>query len=203
VLANLDTNIDQMTNTITAGPQQAFDAAQNSHDDLVANGQRAQLLAVAMQKAYTQRTQAALDELGQLLPMTAVATGSNTRAKMAVPLGNLVAYSQIMGKFKSNKQQIVAASRQRMQALMPALAQYTAVRNKAIAARSSAASYKISFSQKMATTFANKNQTQINALRDQLIAQARTQYAAEPTMRDKIIALLTSEAARIKPVPGD
>jgi len=202
VLANLDTNINQMTNTITAGPQAAFDAAQGAHDDLVANGRRAQLLAAAMQTAYEQRTQAAQNALGALLPLTAVATGNATTARTVVPLGNIVAYGQIMNKFKSDKQQVAVAARQRMQVLVPALAEFKAVRAKAAAARAAAGTYKTNFNQKLTATFANKTQAEINTLRDQLVAQARSQYSGDPRTRDKVIALLQSETARLKAVPS-
>ncbi len=202
VMANLDTNIKQMTNTITAGPQAAFDAAQAPHDDLVANARRAQLLAAAMQTAYTERTQAARNALSDLLPLTAEATGTSATARTVKPLGNIAAYGQIMNKFKGEKQQIAVAARQRMEALAPVLSQFKALRARAAAARAAAPTYKINFTRKLNATFANKTPAEINKLRDQFIVQARSQYAGDPRTRDKVIALLQSETAKLKPAPA-
>ncbi len=198
VMANLDTNIQQMVNTITAGPEAAFAQAQGAHDELLANAQRAGQIASAMQTAYTSRTQASQNALSQLLPLPNVTSSGQA---YAIQTGNARSYSQIMLKFKNNKAGIVSAAHQRMQVLIPALAQFKTVRTKALAARSAAAATKASFTQKLNATFANKTRAQIDSLRDQLITQARTQFAGDAKTRDKVIALLTSETARLKPTP--
>lgn len=196
VLANLDTNLQQMVNTITAGPEAAFGQAQGAHDELLANAQRAEQIAAAMRKAYADRTPASQSVLSQLLPLPNV---TSTGQAYAIRSGGALPYAQMMVKFKSNKAAVVSAAHQRMQILVPALAQFKSVRNKALAARSAAAATKASFTQKLNATFANKTRAQIDSLRDQLIAQARTQLAGDPKTRDKVIALLTSETAKLKP----
>ncbi len=107
-----------------------------------------------------------------------------------------------MNKFRSDKQHVAVAARQRMEALVPVLAQFKALRARAAAARTAAPTYKINFTQKLNATFANKTRAEINRLRDQLVAQARSQYAADPRTRDKVIALLQSETAMINAIPA-
>jgi hypothetical protein len=201
VLANLDTNINQMVDTITAGPQRAFDAAQPMQDELVGGGQRAKQIASAMQMAYSSRTQTSLNALSELLPLTAVGTSNNAVATSLVPTGALQLYSQIISKFKNDKQKIAPQAKQSMQALTPLLNQLKSLHTQAVAAHSSVLTYKNNFMQKLNTMFSNKTQAEINAQRDQLISQAQAQYASDPKTRDKIVALLASETAKVRAVP--
>ena len=200
VLNNLDTNIGQMVQTITQGPQKAFDAAQPLQDELIGNAHRAHEIAAAMQAAYTQRTPASEIALSKLLPLPAVVSSSNTEAKIVAP-GGYSSYSQTLSRFKNNKQTIAPAAKQRMQAIVPALTKFKELRNRALAVRSAAPTYKTNFTQKLNAAFVNKTQAEINSQRDQLIAQARAQYANDPKTRDKLIALFTSETSKIRAVP--
>lgn len=148
VLNNLDTNIGQTVQTITQGPQKAFDAAQPLQDELIGNAQRAQQIAAAMQAAYTQRTSSSEIALSKLLPFPSVVPSSNTETKIVTPAG-YSSYSQVLLKFRNNKQMIAPAAKQRMQAIVPALAKFKELRSKALAARSAAPTYKTNFTQKL------------------------------------------------------
>ena len=72
----------------------------------------------------------------------------------------------------------------------------------AAAARAAAPTYKINVTQKLNATFANKTRAEINRPRDQVVAQARSQYAGDPRTRDKVIALLQPETAMINAIPA-
>lgn len=200
VLNNLDTNISQMVQTITQGPQKAFDAAQPLQDELGANAQRAKEIAAAMQNAYTQRTEASQIALSKLLPFPSVAATSSNQTRILTPTGTK-SYSEVLLKFKNNRQTIVPAAKQRMQAIAPLLAKFKELHSKAIAAHSASPTYKANFTQKLNASLANKTQAEINSQRDQLIAQARAQYANDPKTRDKLVALFTSETSKIRAVP--
>ena len=152
-----------------------------------------------MQTAYTQRPPASEIALSNLLPAPSVVSASNTEAKSVAP-GSYSSYSQVLSRFKNNKQTIAPAAKQRMQAIVPALTKFKELRNRALAVRSAAPTYKTNFTQKLNAAFVNKTQAEINSQRDQLIAQARAQYANDPKTRDKLIALFTSETSKIHPV---
>ena len=118
-----------------------------------------------------------------------------------MPSGALRPYSQIIAKFKNDKQKIAPQAKQSMQALTPLLNQLKSLHTQAVAAHSSVPTYKNNFLQKLNAMFTNKTQAEINAERDQLISQAQAQYASDPKTRDKIVALLTSEIAKVRAVP--
>ena len=193
VLANLDTNVDQMVNAITAGPQKAFDAAQPLHDELVGNAARAAQIAAAMQTAYAKRTQASQVALSELLPRGAVPAGAK-----AVELGGRRSFAQIQLAFRKNVESIRPAASERMQALKPLLAQYKALRAEALAARSKAPAYRSDFGRRLDAACAGKTQAEILAQRDQWIADARRQFAGDPKTRDAVIALITSESSKVR-----
>ncbi len=198
VMANLDVNINQMVTSILAGPQKAFDAAQPAYDELTGNGDRAKAIAAAMQAAYSQRTQASQNALAELLPFPSVATSSNLKARSLVGAGGRRLYAQMMSTVKARQQQVANASKQKIQAIGPLVSQYKTLRTQAAAARAAVPTYKANFSRQLSATMAGKTQAQINAQRDALVAQARSQFAGDPKTRDTVIQMVQTESAKIK-----
>jgi hypothetical protein len=197
VLENLDTNIAQLVEGITSGPQQAFDAAQPAYDELLTNAERAKEIAAAMSRAHTERSQASQNALSDLLPFPAVASSSNARAR-SLATGGRPLYAQLMSTAKTRKQQIAVAPVRDVKAIAPLAAQLKTLRGKAASARAAVPTYQSNFSRQLNATMEGKTQAQIDARRDQLIAQARTQLATDPKTRDAVIRLLTTETGKVR-----
>lgn len=220
VNAALLANTPQMIADIKAGPDQAFNAAKPTYNDLLANAQSAQALATAMANLYKLRSTAAAEALYALLPMPAYANTSNkanvtASINLATKFGPRLSYEAITAKFALTQQNALAVAKLPSDAKLRTLAtQFKAQQavGKSPLPQSTLVSYKTNFSSQLNTYFNNKSPAAIAAQRDQLIAQARIQFAKDPTTENGVIALLNSEAAKrgagtgataaIAPIPG-
>jgi hypothetical protein len=197
VLDNLDTNIGQLIEGITSGPQKAFDAAQPAYDELLTNAERANQIAAAMRRAHTERSQASQNALSDLLPFPSVASSNNTRAR-SLTAGGRPMYAQIMSTAAVRRQQIAVAPERTVKAIAPLVTELNTLRAKAATARAAMPTYQANFSRQLNALMAGKTQSQINAQRDSLIALARTQLASDPKTRDAVIRQLTTETGKIR-----
>jgi hypothetical protein len=213
----MSADIPQMIADITTGPDQAFSAAQPSFDDLQVKAESATQLAVAMSNLYRLRNTAAADAVFALLPKVDYAglTSKATTRTVAANFGQRLSYAQLSANNVATKKKLVAI------AAMPSLAkvhtlltQYKAQRAQGRSPLSQAlmVNYKSNLSSQLNGYFSGKSATAIASQRDQLIAQARTKYASDPTTANGVIALLNSEAAKrgagstatatVTPIPG-
>jgi hypothetical protein len=103
-----------------------------------------------------------------------------------------------MSTAKTRKQQIAVAPVRDVKAIAPLAAQLKTLRGKAASARAAVPTYQSNFSRQLNATMEGKTQAQIDARRDQLIAQARTQLATDPKTRDAVIRLLTTETGKVR-----
>src|SRR5665213_2629522 len=100
---------------ITAGPDQAFAAAQPAYDDLLANAQSAQTLATAMDNLYQLRSPAAAQALYALLPMPQL--GNNTKAtvvastNVAAKSGPRLSFATISARMATVKQKALVVAK--------------------------------------------------------------------------------------------
>jgi hypothetical protein len=213
VKSNLSGNISQMIDDITTGPNQAFGSATPICDDLVQNAQTAQVVAAAMDRLYKLRTPGAAEALYALLPkqefsnLTTKATApgtlnSNLRQRQSSPA--------IAVKYSTFKQKaLLSVKAPNLDAVHAALAQVKAQRlqGKSAQSPSMVQTYRNNFSRQLDGYFNGKSPAAILAQRDQLVAQARTHFAKDPSTGDKVIGLINSEAekprtARNTAIPG-
>jgi hypothetical protein len=220
VNAALLANTPQMIADITAGPDQAFTAAQPAFDDLLANAQSAQAIAAAMANLYKLRSTSAAEALYALLPMptytnTLNKANTNANINLATKFGQRMSYATIGAKFETTKQKALAVAKLPSDAKLHTLAtqlKAQQAQGKSPLPQSTLVSYKTNFSSQLNAYFANKSPAAVAAQRDQLIAQARTQFAKDPTTQNGVIALVNSEAAKhgtasnatatVAPIPG-
>jgi len=220
VNAALNANTPQMIADITAGPDKWFAAAQPAYDDLLANAQRAQTLAAAMANLYQLRSSAAAEALYVLLPKSQSASTLNkatvvASTNVAAQFGPRLAYAIIAAKYAATKQKALAVAKLPSDTKLRTLAtqlKAQQAQGKSPLSQSTLVSYKANFSSQLNTYFNNKSPAAVAAQRDQLVAQAHTQFAKDPTTGNAVIALLNSEAAKrgaststtatIAPVPG-
>ena len=213
----MSADIPQMIADITTGPDQAFNAAQPSYDDLQVKAENAAQLAAAMSNLYRLRTTAAAEAVFALLPKVDYAglTSKATTRTVAANFGQRLSYAQVSAKNVATKKQLVAV------AALPSLAkvrtlvtQFKAQRAQGRSPLSQAlmVNYQSNLSSQLNGYFSGKSAAAIASQRDQLIAQARTKYASDPTTANGVIALLNSEAAKrgvasnatatVTPIPG-
>jgi hypothetical protein len=217
ITTGMSSNIPQMITDITAGPNQAFGAAQPTYDDLLANAEAAQQLAAAMDNLYRLRDAAAATALYALLPKVEYAgvTSKATVRASAATFGQRQSYALVAANNAVAKQKLlVVVTPPSLAKIHTLIVQFKAQRaqGKASLPQSTLVAYKSNFSGQLNSLFNNKSPAAIAAQRDQLIAQARTQFAKDPTTENGVIALLNSEAAKrsvltnttatIAPVPG-
>jgi hypothetical protein len=213
----MSADIPQMIADITTGPDQAFSAAQPTFDDLQVKAESAVQLAAAMSNLYRLRNAAAADAVFALLPKVDYAglTSKATTRTVAADFGQRLSYAQVSANNVATKKKLVAV------AALPSLAkvhtlltQYKAQRAQGQSPLSQAlmVNYKSNLSSQLNGYFSGKSAAAIASQRDQLIAQARTKYASDPTTANGVIALLNSEAAKrgvatnatatVTPIPG-
>jgi hypothetical protein len=220
VTAALNANTPQMIADITAGPDQAFAAAQPTFDDLLAKAESAQQLATAMANLYRLRSPAAAEALYALLPMQQFANtvnkaSSTANISLATKFGQRQPYSVIAARMATAKQKVLLVAKLPSDTKLRALAtQFKAqqAQGKSPLPQSTLVSYKSNFSSQLSSYFNNKSPAAVATQRDQLIAQAHTQFAKDPTTGNAVIALVNSEAAKhgttsnatatVTPIPG-
>jgi hypothetical protein len=195
IMASLNVSVGQVVDAITAGPKQAFQAAQPAYSDMQGRAEHAHQIASAMGELYQKRTPAALAALKALLPEDAPsANGSSMR--MTAHVSSQFAFNTVMTRFTASQEKVKSDFIAHFQSFSSQLAQYKAVRAKARTARSAVPTYKSNFASKLDATVKGKTAAQIMAQRDSLIAEARTHFAKDPKTRDAVIALLNSEMSK-------
>jgi hypothetical protein len=187
-------SVGQVVDAITAGPNQAFQAAQPSYTDLQGRAEYAQRMASAMDVLYRDRTPAALAALNALLPRADTPMGAS--ARMTTTVVGHVPFNQLMTNFAASKQKTKAAFLARFQGFSQRMTQYEAVRVKARSNRGNVETYKANFSTKLNSYLTGKTPAELTAQRDSLIAEARRHFANDPKTRDAVINLLSSETAK-------
>jgi hypothetical protein len=218
ITSGMSSNIQQMINDITTGPNQQFTAAQPTYDDLLSNAESAQQLAAAMANLYRLRTTAAATALYALLPKieyAGVTSKATATGNVAANFGQRQSYALISANNAAAKQKLLAVvappSLARIHTLVAQYKQQRA-QGKSPLAQALMVNYKSSLSSQLNSYFGGKSPAAIASQRDQLIAQARAKYAGDPATGNGIIALLNSEAAKrgvttnatatVAPVPG-
>lgn len=202
VKANLSVNIAQMIDDITSGPKQAFNSATPFGDDLFSKAELAQATAAAMDKLYRFRTPAAADALYALLPKQDYAGLTSKATATGTLNGNVAARlsaSTIAPKFSSFRQKALLAVKQpNLDSIHAAVAQFKAQRAQGKTAQSASMvqTYRTNLSKQFDVYFAGKSPAAVATQRDQLIAQARTRFATDPTTQNGVIGLINSEAAK-------
>jgi hypothetical protein len=208
VTADMSANVSKMIDDITTGPDQAFTAAQPTYDDLLVNAESAQAISDAMAILYQQRSTAAATFLYSLLPKVeftgvdskATAPGHvATQTNLATRFGQRLSFATVSARLATAKKSaLLAYKKPNTSQLQSAIAQFKAQRatGKSPLPQSTLAGYQSNLTQQLNGYFNGKSTAAIASQRDQLIAQARTQYAKDPTTENGIIALLNSEAAK-------
>jgi hypothetical protein len=207
-MANLTSNVNQMVAAITSGPDQAFSAAQPTYDDLLAKAEGAQALAAAMTLVYQKRTPAAAEALYALLPKTEYAAlANNVKAQsnitqpsgLASKFGQRQSYAVIAARMSTAQQRALQAFRKPdTSQLQAAIVRFKAQRaaGKSPLPQATLAGYQNTLKQQLDGNFNGKSAAAIANQRDQLIAQARTTFAKDPSTANGVVALLNSEAAK-------
>jgi hypothetical protein len=208
VTADMSANVSQMIADITTGPDSAFTAAQPTYDDLLANAESAQAIAAAMARLYQQRSTAAATALYELLPKTEYAALDSkatapahltTQTNLATRFGQRLSFATVSARLTTAKKSaLLAYKKPNTSQLHSAIAQFKAQRatGKSPLPQSTLAGYQSNLTQQLNGYFNGKSVAAIANQRDQLIAQARTQYAKDSTTENGIIALLNQEAAK-------
>jgi hypothetical protein len=208
VTADMSANVSKMIDDITTGPDQAFAVAQLSYDDLLADAESAQAISAAMAHLYQQRSTAAATALYALLPKVeyagldskATAPGHlATQTNLASRFGQRLSFATVSARLATAKKSaLLAYKKPDTSQLHSAIAQFKAQRatGKSPLPQSTLAGYQNNLTQQLNGYLNGKSVAAIANQRDQLIAQARTQYAKDPTTANGIIALLNSEAAK-------
>jgi hypothetical protein len=213
----MSSNIPLMIADITTGPDQNCDAAKFVYDDLLLNAEQAQAIATAMDRLYKLRTPGAAEALYALLPKVEYAgvTSKATVRAATATFGQRQSYAIVAANSAAAKQKLlVVVTPPSLAKIHTLIVQFKAQRaqGKASLPQSALVAYKSNFSGQLNSLFNSKSSAALAAQRDQLIAQARTQFAKDPTTENGVIALLNSEAAKrsvltnttaaIAPVPG-
>jgi hypothetical protein len=206
VSADLSGNVAQMIADITTGPNDAFNAAQPTFDDLLAKAQEAQALVAVMTNAHQQRTTAAANALYAALPLRhfegvdskGIAGTGMAANNLATKFGQRIPFSAIAAKMSSAQQRAkLAYKAPNTSQLRIALAQFKAQRAQGkTMPPAMLAGYKSKLAQQFDSYFSGKSPTILASQRDQLISQARSQFAKDPTTANAVVNLLNSEAAK-------
>jgi len=203
----MSADIPQMIADITTGPQAAFDASAPSFDDLQMTAESAQKLAAAMATLYRDRNTTAASAVYALLPQVSYAGISSRPMSRTVPanFGQRLSYATLAANNTAAKKKLVAVVMPASMAKIHTLvAQFKTQRaqGKAPIAQALMVNYSSNLSSQLNGYFSGKSPAAIASQRDQLIAQARTQYATDTTTANGVIALLNSEAAKRSAAPN-
>jgi hypothetical protein len=201
VINSLNTNVGTMVDDVVDGPNRYFKDLGPSFGQLMQNAQNAQAIAAAMNRLYTDRTPGAAAALDALLPKVALtlnAVQGSYQAMLNVRAANGLSYTDAISQLTTNKQKVIAAATARMKQFSTVAAQFKAqiAQGKLAQSPSMLQTYQTSLNQKLSSTFDGKSSSAVISQRDQLIAQARTQFANDPKTENAVIALLNSEAAK-------
>jgi len=201
VMNQLSTNVSTMVDDIMNGPKAAFAALAPSLGQLTDNSQAAQAIAAAMDRAYKQRTPAAVAALHALLPKTNYAgltAKSTAAASLNIKLTNGLSYNDLLGQAVTTKQKATAGIAAQVQQFHAAATQLKAqvAQRKLAQSPSMLQTYRNSLTQQLSVALNGKSSAAVNAQRDQLIVQARSRYAQDSKTQSAVIALLNSEAAK-------
>ena len=205
----MSANVSKMIDDITTGPDQAFAVSQQpSYDDLLADAESAQAISAAMAHLYQQRSTAAATALYALLPKVEYAGPDSkatapghlaTQTNLASRFGQRLSFATVSARLATAKKSaLLAYKKPDTSQLHSAIAQFKAQRatGKSPLPQLTLAGYQNNLTQQLNGYLNGKSVAAIANQRDQLIAQARTQYAKDPTTANGIIALLNSEAAK-------
>jgi hypothetical protein len=201
VINQLSTNVSTMVDDVMNGPKAAFAALAPSFGQLTQNAQNAQAIASAMDRAYKERTPAAVAALHALLPKTNYAgltTKPTAQASLNLKFANGLSYNDLLGQAAAIKQNATAGIPVKVQQFHAAATQLKAqvAQRKLAQSPSMLQTYRNSLTQQMSSAFDGKSAAAVNAQRDQYVAQARSRYAQDTKTQSAVIALLNSEAAK-------
>jgi hypothetical protein len=212
ITADLTANVNKMIGDITTNADTDFNAAQPNYDDLLANAEAAQALETAMANAYQQRTPAAADALYAALPKrqfigmdskstAGTALGANNNA---TKFGRRVPYSVIAAQMSTVQQHAkLAYKAPNIDQIHLLVARFKAQRAQGkTLPQPTLAAYKSKLAQQLDSQFNGKSSAAILSQRDQLVAQARTQFARDPNTANAVVGLLNSEASRRAGIVG-
>ncbi len=208
IKADLSANMGAMVNDITTDADNDFAAVQPNYDELLATAQAAQALETAMANAYRQRTPAAANALYAALPTRHFAgmdskstTGTGIAANnvdMAAKFGARVPFSAIAAHYSTAQQRAKLAYKPPdTYRLHVAITQFKAQRAQGkVMPQATLAAYKSKLAQQFDGTLNGRTPAAIASQRDQLISEARSQFAKDPNTGSAVIGLLNSEASR-------
>lgn len=212
----MSANIPKMVNDITSGPDLAFAAAGPALDDLQVNAESAQRLAAAMTKLYQDRNATAANAVYALLPAVAsTSVFSKNSNRTAADFGQRLSYASFAANNATTKKKLLVVTTPPSLAQIHTLvAQFKTQRSQGKSPLSQAlmVNYNSTLTTQLNGYFSGKSPAAAASQRDQLIAQARTQYGSDATTTNGVIALLNSEAAKrgaatnvmatVTPIPG-
>jgi len=202
ITANMSGNISKMIDDITTGPNQAFNAAGPTFDDLLSNAENAQTVAAAMDRLYKERTPGAANALYALLPQEEYAgltTKATANSHLAANFGPRMSSAKVKANLTTARQKILLSVKPlNVAPLHAAVAQFKAQRaqGKSAQAPSMLATYRATTTRQLDGYFAGKTPSAMATERDQLVAQARTKFASDPKTQNGVIALINSEAQK-------
>jgi hypothetical protein len=201
IINSLNTNVGTMVDDVIDGPNRYFKELGPSYGQLMQSAQNAQAIVDAMNRMYTQRTPAAVAALNALLPKVALTVNAvqmNYQATLNVKGANGMSYNDAITQLTATKQKVRVSATARMQQFTTIAAQLKAqiAQGKLAQSPSMLQTYQTSLNQQLSSAFDGKSSSAIISRRDQLISQARTQFAKDPKTESAVIALLNSEAAK-------
>ena len=202
ITANMSGNISKMIDDITTGPNQSFNSAGPTFDDLLSNAENAQVVAAAMDRLYKERTPGAANALYALLPKEQYAnlsTKATVNGQLAAGFGQRFSSAKLKANLAGARQKILVSVRPlNVAPIHAAVVQFKAQRaqGKSAQAPSMLATYRTNTTRQLDGYFAGKSPLAMASERDQLIAQARTRFANDPKTQHGVVALIDSEAQK-------
>jgi hypothetical protein len=203
VMGSLETNVSTMIDDVVDAPNNYFEALGPSFAQLQVNELNAQAIAAAMDKMYKQRTPATIAALDALLPKQSITqyaslSKASVQATLNIKSANGTSFADAAAHLKATKLQVIASIAPRIQEFHMVAAKLKAqvAQRKLAQTPSMLQTYQGNLNQKLGTLFDGKPASAVIAQRDQLISQARTQFAKDPKTENAVIALFNSEAAK-------
>ena len=203
VMGSLETNVSTMIDDVVDAPNSYFEALGPSFAQLQVNELNAQAIAAEMDKMYKQRTPATIAALDALLPKQSLTqyaslSKASVQATLNIKSANGTSFADAAAHLKATKKQVIASIAPRIQEFHTVAAKLKAqvAQRKLAQTPSMLQTYHGNLNQKLGALFDGKPASAVIAQRDQLISQARTQFAKDPKTENAVIALFNSEAAK-------
>ncbi len=203
IVNGLNALLDQVVAAVTGDANQALQAAQDPYTLLQARLEEEKQVRALMDKLHSGRTTGDLNALYAVAPPPNRPVTAATAPVLALPnQAPRLAFNTVMATLATSRQQAVAVPRQKLQALSTGIAQLKSLRVQGMAIRGAMPTYQGSFARQMDGYFAGKSAGNAATQRDQLITQARAQFARDPKTGDAVITLITEESnKRIQAIP--